>query len=89
MIFSILRWRSTINRAMAVGLAAFAFYLGVIADAHAGGASLLHLPIEGVTEENRAQCVKLFEQKFGEVLIDWKNGDVKMIKVDAEAWKQL
>ena len=65
---------------MKVGLAAFALHLGVIADAHAGGGSLLHLPIEGVTTENRAQCAKLFEKKFGTVLINWKNGDVKMIK---------
>lgn len=65
---------------MKASLAAFALQLGVIASVHAGGASVLQLPIEGVTTENSDQCAKLFEEEFAPVLINWKNGDVKIIK---------
>lgn len=74
---------------MKVGLAVFALQLGIIANAHAGGASVLQLPIEGVTKENSDQCAKLFEKVFSSVLINWKNGNVKMIKEGSTNLVQL
>jgi hypothetical protein len=65
---------------MKASLVAFALQLAIVASAHAGGPTILQLPIEGVTEENSHQCAKLFEEKFGPVLINWKNGDVRIIK---------
>jgi hypothetical protein len=72
--------KTMLDRKMKLALVAFALHLGLVANIHAGGGSLLHLPIEGVTKGNRDQCAKLFEQKFGPVLINWRNGDVKMLK---------
>ena len=63
------------------GLAVVALQLGVVASAHAGGGSILRLPIEGVTEENSDRCINLFKEQFAPVLINWNDGDVKMIKV--------
>ena len=81
--------KTRLRRELKIGLVAFAMHLGVIASVSAGGASLLQLPIEGVTPENSDQCAKLFGERFRPVLIDWKDGDVKMIKQGATIMVQL
>ena len=63
-----------------LGLLVLALQLSVIGCVLAGGPAILHLPLEGVTAENSDQCTKLFEKKFGNILTNWKSGDVKMIK---------
>lgn len=63
-----------------LGLTTLGLHFGGTANVQAGGASLLQLPIEGITAENQAQCKQLFEKTFRPILINWKNGDAKIIK---------
>ena len=56
---------------MRTGLLALALQCGIAASALAGGPALLELPLEGVTKDNRAQCIALFEKKMGKYLTGW------------------
>lgn len=72
--------RTILSKKIKASVVALALQFTAVASVHAGGATLLHLPIAGVTAENRDRCAELFAEKFRPVLIDWKNGDVKMTK---------
>lgn len=73
--------KTRLTKKMKAGLVALAFQLGVVASSHAGGGSVLQLPIEGVTAENSNQCANLFEEKFAPALTrPWNNVHVKMFK---------
>ncbi len=74
---------------MKTGLAALVVQIGIIAGAHAGGAAVLHLPIEGVTAKNFDQCAELLREKFAPALLDWKGVDVKLIKDEGHNLVQL
>ena len=72
--------KTSVTNRMKVGLMVLAVQLGFAASVYAGGGSLLRLPINGITENNKEQCKQLFEKKFPEVLIDSRYSSVRMIK---------
>jgi hypothetical protein len=74
---------------MKASLAALALQFGVVGIVHAGGASVLHLPIEGVTATNSDQCTELLQEKFAPVLLAWKDEAVKIVKDGSTNMVQL
>lgn len=78
-----------LSHRMKASLAALALQFGVVGFVHAGGASVLHLPIEGVTATNSDECTKLLQEKFAPVLLVWKDAAVKTIKDGSTNMVQL
>jgi len=81
--------QNQLKKKVTFGFVALVFQLGMIAKVFAGGASVLHLPIDGITEENKEQCVKIMAEKFAPVLTNWRNGLVEVFKDDSTYFIQL
>lgn len=70
-----------LTKKLKTGLVAFALQFGIITGAHAGGAPLLQLPIEGLTAENSNECIKLFKEKLGYALPSYSLPNIRDVRV--------